>query len=129
MQDTYSIRELMARYSCAASTIYRRMIKDGYPKPSRFGKGKNKWAAAAVHAWELIHMPHLHPTQDEAFLVEDTQVWAKLRGDYERKLQKDVTGKPKPVPKKRWEDVQREGRDVIAQIKKRHEPKPVAPRG
>jgi len=122
MQDTYSVRELMQRYSCAASTIYRRMKKDGYPKPSRFGKGKNKWAALAVHAWEVIHMPHLHATSDEQFVVDDAETWLKIQKDYARKIEKDVDGRPKVKPKKSWEDIRRE----LAAIKKRHGGKPVA---
>ena len=84
---------------------------------------ENKWATAAVYAWEMIHLPHLHATTDEQFMVEDADTWGAIRRDYEGKLQKGLDGKPKPKPKKSWEDVRRE----VAAWKKRHGVKPVAP--
>jgi predicted DNA-binding transcriptional regulator AlpA len=120
MKDTYDIRDLMARYSCAASTIYRLMKNDGYPRPSRVLKGsRNVWAMLAVHAWEREHMPQLHPSTDEVALMEESEQWVKLRRDYERRL----NGETIPVRAKggrRWKDVEREQRALIADMKKRH---------
>lgn len=127
LKTTYNIRDLMARYSCAASTIYRRMKHDGYPRPTRYTKGgSNVWSIITVHAWERIHMPQLHSTEDDTFVIEDAEKWAKIIATHERLLVSN-DAKPKAVKSnKRWEDVQREGREVIASIKKRHGKKPVA---
>lgn len=122
MQDTLTIRDLMQRYSCAASTIYRRMKKDAYPKPSRFGKGKNKWSTAAVFAWEKIHMPHLHIATDAQFEIADAEKWQEIQRDYTRSFERDLEGRPKAKQKKTWEDIRRE----LAAVKKRHGGKPVA---
>lgn len=126
MGNTFTIRDLMARYTCARSTIYRLMKYEDYPLPAKVSK-LNKWSVVKVFAWERIHAPHLHPTTDEVAAVEEAQMWEKVRADYEKHLAGDtVPERAKKARKgKSWEEVAREGREVIEQLKTRHE-KPVA---
>lgn len=58
----YTTAELQHRYGkkVAKSTIYRRIKNQGFPPGQKFGRD-NLYSIKAVHAWERIHMPHLHP--------------------------------------------------------------------
>lgn len=76
-----TMHDLRARYrNCAASTIYRRIREEDYPKPSRIGR-ENLWNLRAVEAWEHTHMPEFNKvsTLHVGPSAEDESEWEELR--------------------------------------------------
>jgi hypothetical protein len=80
-KDTYNSRELCARYSCAQVTIRRKEREEGFPHGERYGR-ELTYSKAAVHAWERIHMPHLHDADEDKQFDEDEASWDRLRRRY-----------------------------------------------
>ena len=78
-KDTYNSRELCARYSCAQVTIRRKEREEGFPHGERYGR-ELTYSKAAVHAWERVHMKHLHTETELA--DEDEAHWDRLRRRY-----------------------------------------------
>lgn len=80
----YTTEQLRARYGgTAKSTIYRNIRQRGFPPPDRFGN-RNLFSIRAVHAWERIHMPHLHPGDSGPagefdVLAADEKRWEQFR--------------------------------------------------
>ena len=86
----YTTAQLRTRYGgVAKSTIYRNIHARGFPPPDHFGN-RNLFSIRAVHDWERIHMPHLHPGESGPagefdVLAADEKRWAQFRT--ERQLQ------------------------------------------
>lgn len=86
----YTTAQLQKRYGGAAkSTIYRNIHQKGFPPGDRFGN-RNLYSIQAVHAWERIHMPHLHPGESGPagefdVIAADEKRWEQFRT--ERQLQ------------------------------------------
>jgi hypothetical protein len=80
-KETYTTADLMERYGCTQRTIRRWTRELGFPQ-GEFGGHEYVYLIAAVHAWEKIHKPHLHP---QAPVYDDTQDWndraAILKGE------------------------------------------------
>lgn len=80
----YTTAQLRQRYGGAAkSTIYRNIRQRGFPPPDHFGN-RNLFSIKAVHAWERIHMPHLHPGESGPagefdVLAADETKWMQFR--------------------------------------------------
>lgn len=82
----YTTSQLRQRYGGAAkSTIYRNIRTKGFPPGDQFGN-RNLYSIKAVHEWERIHMPHLHPGASGAagefdVLAADENRWAEFRAE------------------------------------------------
>jgi len=135
MQDTYTVRDLMTRYSCAASTIYRYMNTKGYPRGGSGLGSRKKIAGEEVYAWELKHMPWLHPSvnTDRDEREAEEAMWKGIKADHEARLAAGPAKAREPVPKKGWEDVRRDVKKIVVHkgviMKPRHGKKPVARTG
>lgn len=93
----YTMSQLCERYGgCAKSTIYRKMREQGFPTPERFGK-ENLFSARAVHDWEKVHMPHLHPGEASDFEVRaaDEKRWESFRQERTARLAAATTRRRK----------------------------------
>lgn len=103
--DTFTSKELCARYGCAQVTIRRKEAEEGFPHGERFGR-KLIYAKEAVHAWERAHMPHLHIEPEQ---TEDDKHWDRLRRRHqlEQEERADVPDAPQPQKPKRQEKAAR----------------------
>lgn len=122
MKDTYSVRDLMERYACAKSTLFRMMKTQGYPRGGRGIGSRTKIAGTAVYDWETKHMPWLHPLPDQLSRMEEDERWTALKARHEVMLSKAAK---KDVVKESqtrhdWFELQRIEKRRIDAIKARH---------
>jgi hypothetical protein len=105
----YTTEQLRARYGGAAkSTIYRNIRRRGFPPPDHFGN-RNLFSIEAVHAWERIHMPHLHPGKSGTagefeVLAADEKRWEQFRVERQLRVAREARERNKAagsVPAKR----------------------------
>ena len=95
--DTFTSKELCARYGCAQVTIRRKEAEENFPKGTKFGR-KLIYPRKGVFEWERKHMPELH-TEPE--LTEEDKVWDRLRRQRELDRETPPESKPEPKPEAR----------------------------
>lgn len=126
MQDTYSVKELMARYKCARSTIFNMMNKKGYPRGGSTMTRASSISGEAIADWEKVHMPWLHPrpkTEDEVFEQEDHDRWNGPDGVLAQRdkviAQAKQVEKVKPETRS-WQKVRNAAKKKMVKIRTRH---------
>jgi predicted DNA-binding transcriptional regulator AlpA len=76
--DNYTVSELAKRWRCSRSTVYKKMNEEGAPRGGKPSK-ERAISKAAVHAWEMKHMPWLHECAPSAAQIEEDKVWEQRR--------------------------------------------------
>lgn len=110
MKDTYSVKELMDRYECARSTIFRMMKEDGFPRGGRRKTRSLSISGAEVYDWELKFMPWLHPKDgdERPARMEEDQKWNKAIAEHEGRVASWRKKDQALPPKKGWDEVRRD---------------------
>lgn len=102
--DTYTSRDLCARYGCAQVTIRKREAEDGFPTGVKFGR-KLIYNKRAVHKWESEHLPALQPEKVMEESYEDSAEWDRRRRRYllerDERAAREASKKPIPPPPKK----------------------------
>jgi hypothetical protein len=79
-KETYTSMDLCERYGVCLRTIRAWEKKRGFPQGGPFSK-VIIWSMAKVHAWEKVHMPHLH---NGSHVADDDEDWQRMkRGEIE----------------------------------------------
>jgi hypothetical protein len=92
--ETFTSKELCARYRCAQVTIRRKEKSEGYPHGEKYGRNI-VYAKRKVFDWERIHMPGLLAEQEQN---DDDAEWDRRRRRYLLERDERAANGKKPAP-------------------------------